>query len=90
MLPTARSWQVIGLLSSGSDYAVQHMPLLATLTVDHHKLYVQLYPHWLKPKVHHILHLHELYMRLQKVISCFVAISCLGIVIYVYGHVDRF
>jgi len=71
--------QILGLLSSGADYAVQHMPLLAKLIVDHHTLYVQLYPHLIKPKFHHILHLPELYMRLQKVISCFVAISCSGI-----------
>ena len=71
--------QILGLLLSGADYAVQHIPLLAMLIVEHHKLYVQLYPHLIKPKFHHILHLPELYMRLQKVILCFVAISCSGI-----------
>ena len=74
--------QIIGLLSSGADYAVQHMPLLAMLIVEHHKLYVQLYPDLIKPKFHHILHLPELYARLRKVISCFVAIPCSGILCY--------
>ena len=71
--------QIIGLLSSGADYAIQHMHLLATLIVEHHKLYVLLYPREVVPKFHHILHLPELYMRIRKVISCFVADICLGV-----------
>jgi hypothetical protein len=67
---------IVGLLSSGADYAVQHMELLAQLIVDHHKLFVKLYPDSIKPKFHHLLHLPELYTRMQKVVACFAAMFC--------------
>ena len=67
---------VVGLLSSGAEYAVQHMGLLAETIVDHHKLFVRLYPDSIKTKFHMLLHLPELYSRMQKVVSCFVAIVC--------------
>lgn len=67
---------IVGLLSSGAEYAVQHMGLLAETIVDHHRLFVRLYPNHVKTKFHQVLHLPELYIRMQKVISCFVAFSC--------------
>jgi hypothetical protein len=64
---------IVGLLTSGADYAVQHMDLLATLIQEHHDLYKELYPGCaIKPKWHHMIHLPSLYKRLNKVISCFV------------------
>ena len=67
---------IVGLLSSGADYAVQHMGLLAQTIVDHHKLFVGLYPFCVKTKLHMTLHLPELYSRMKKVIACFVATLC--------------
>ena len=64
---------IVGLLSSGADFACQHLTLLAEYTVKHHKLYVRLYPgsKLIKTKFHQLLHLPETYQRLKKVLSCF-------------------
>ncbi len=66
---------IIGLLSSGADFACQHLTLLAEYIVKHHKLYVRLYPgsKLIKTKFHQLLHLPETYQRLKKVLSCFAA-----------------
>jgi hypothetical protein len=65
---------IVGLLSSGADFACQHLTLLAEYIVKHHKLYVRLYPgKYIKTKFHQMLHLPETYQRLKKVLSCFAA-----------------
>jgi hypothetical protein len=68
--------QIIGLLTSGAEFACQHLALLAEYIVEHHKLHVRLYPHLIKTKFHQMLHLPETYQRLLKVLSCFVATLC--------------
>lgn len=68
--------QIIGLLTSGAEYACQHLELLADYIVRHHKLYVRLYPGLVKTKFHQMLHLPETFQRLGKVISCFAATIC--------------
>lgn len=67
---------IVGLLSSGADFACQHLTLLAEYIVEHHKLYVRLYPGLIKTKFHQLLHLPETYQRLMKVVSCFAATIC--------------
>ena len=72
-----RCWEllvdILGILSSGADYALQHLELLEKWVVEHHKLYLELYDLLsVKPKWHHMLHLAKLYARLNKIISCFV------------------
>ena len=64
---------ILGILSSGADYGLQHLELLEKWIVEHHKLYLELYDlASVKPKWHHMLHLAKLYARLNKIISCFV------------------
>lgn len=67
---------IVLLLSSGAEYALKHINLLAETIVEHHKLFVRLYPGCIKTKFHQILHLPELYLHLKKVISCFDATMC--------------
>ena len=65
---------IVGLLSSGAEWAVLHVDRLQELIQGHHQLFVRLYPSTaVKPKFHHMLHLPNLYRRIQRVISCFVA-----------------
>ena len=73
---------IVGLLTSGADYACKHLPLLAQYIVDHHKLYIKLYPKLVKTKFHQMLHLPETYQRLTKVLSCFVANMCCSYVFF--------
>lgn len=77
LLEHIECWQllvdIVGLLKSGADFAVQHLELLAKLIAEHHELYLRIYPgRAVKPKWHHLLHLPETYELLKKVISCFV------------------
>ena len=85
---------IVGLLTSGADYAVQHMDLLATLIKEHHDLYKELYPECaIKPKWHHMIHLPSLYKRLNKVISCFVTErkhkAVKGAALFVFRHLEH-
>lgn len=85
---------ILGLLSSGASYAVQHLDLLASYIQRHHELFVGLYPaSAVKPKWHHMLHLPSLYRRLRKVISCFVTErkhkAVKGAALYVFRHLEH-
>ena len=68
---------IVLVLSSGAEYGVKHINLLAKSIIEHHKLFVRLYPDCVKTKLHQVLHLPELYLRLRKILACFVATMCL-------------
>ena len=63
---------ILGLLNCRGTLAVEYMDELVDLINRHHELYVQLYPHTVKPKWHHMLHLPSQYRAMAKIISCFV------------------
>ena len=60
--------QTIVLLLCCGGWALQHMDLFAQTILEHHKLYVRLYP----DLINQVLHLPALYIRLQKILACFV------------------
>ena len=64
---------ILGLLSAGFEDVLPHLDTLQHLVELHHKLFVLIYPlSAVKPKWHHMLHLRDTYLRLRKIISCFV------------------
>ena len=63
--------RILYLLRSGDDVLSQ-LPLLQKLILDHHDLFVKLYPEEAKPKVHHLVHIPVLIARFGKNLSCFV------------------
>lgn len=64
--------QIVQLLRAGPSAAAARSADLLSLTVEHHKLYADLYPENIKPKWHHMLHLHEHGSELGKMLACFV------------------
>ena len=65
--------EILGLLTMGADDAMAHMGELLSKILEHHSIFVDIYP-WssCKPKFHHCLHLVETFLRFKKVLSCFV------------------
>jgi hypothetical protein len=59
------------LLRSG-DEARERLGLLNSLILEHHRLFVFLYPDASKPKVHFLLHIPECILRFGALLSCFV------------------
>jgi hypothetical protein len=65
--------RVVGLLRLGPTQAANRCEELKRLTADHHEAYVRAYgDDAVKPKWHHMLHLHEQGAFLGRILSCFV------------------
>ena len=65
-------WHIIGVLRSGPTTSAGHAHVLKALIRTHHKLFVQLYKQYLKPKQHHLHHVVDVARWLGKIPSCFV------------------
>ena len=63
--------RILFLLRSG-DRVLSKLQLLQQLILEHHDLFVRLYPEEAKPKVHLLLHIPTLMKRFWKNLSCFV------------------
>lgn len=63
---------IIGLLSLGAVDAVPHVETLRTLIKLHAELFNKLYPLAAKPKFHHLFHIVDNVIYLERLLSCFV------------------
>ena len=63
--------RILYLLRTGNK-AIGKLPLLQKLILEHHDLFVKLYPDGAKPKCHLLLHIPELFARFLVNLSCFV------------------
>ncbi len=63
---------IIEILSLGPKLAMKHVAELRATIVDHHRLYKALYPGYIKPKWHHLLHVPDNMNYLGVLLSCFV------------------
>ena len=63
--------RILFLLRTG-DRVLSKLPLLQQLILQHHDLFVRLYPEEAKPKVHLLLHVPTLIARFGINLSCFV------------------
>ena len=63
---------IVAILALGSDHAMNHMGRLAHEILSHAKLFVELYPHNIKPKFHMAMHLVTDFIRIGKCLSTFV------------------
>jgi hypothetical protein len=64
--------RILSLLQLGPSKAAQLAGELRQLCVEHHSLYVRLYPDHVKPKSHHLLHLAADASCVGKALACFV------------------
>ena len=62
--------RILYLLRRG-DAAVQQVELLRTLVIQHHNLFLKLYPKCGKPKVHYTMHVPDCIARFKVNLSCF-------------------
>lgn len=62
---------ILGILTRGPSDAARSAAVLRDLVREHHSYYKVLYPEGIKPKWHHMLHLHEHADFLGKFLSCF-------------------
>ena len=85
--------ELLSLLSVGADSALPHVQRIRKLIYEHGVLFKQLYPDQIRPKFHHLYHIPENIVFLQKLISCFVLerkhISTKDAVRHVYRFVDH-
>jgi hypothetical protein len=65
-------WHIIGILRSGPTASAGYAHVLKALIRTHHKLFVQLYKRYLKPKQHHLHHVVDVAHLIGKILSCFV------------------
>ena len=63
--------RILYMLQSGRA-VLSRLPLLQQLILEHHALFVRLYPDGAKPKVHFLLHIPLLFDRFKANLSCFV------------------
>ena len=64
--------ELLSLLSAGADSAVAYIDRITRIIDDHGALYAQLYPDQVRPKFHHVYHIPEGMLHLNKLLSCFV------------------
>ena len=64
--------RIVQLLKAGPSVAGSRYADMHEMIVEHHRLYVELYPTYIKPKWHHMLHLQDHGRDSGKILSCFV------------------
>ncbi len=63
---------IIAILRLGPEDAMKHIQRLKALIEAHHNAFIELYPDFPKPKMHHLHHVWENMQWLGKLMSCFV------------------
>lgn len=63
--------RIVRLCSMG-DAVLTRLAELRAVICEHHELFVELYPTRVRPKLHYLLHLPDVFRSLQANLSCFV------------------
>ena len=64
--------QILAITTCGPRGGAQRSRELGQSIIEHHELYRRLYPDYIKPKFHHLLHVEENINHIGLLLSCFV------------------
>lgn len=84
--------QIVAMCKSGNA-VLSRLEELQGMIEDHHSLFVALYPGSVRPKLHYLLHIPDVFRRLRANVSCFVTERkhrvAKGLAAHTFRHFER-
>jgi len=65
-------YDIVEILSMGPHASIPHLNALSARITEHHEAFKLIYPGFIKPKWHHMLHIPDNMKELGVLLSCFV------------------